>query len=936
MKKSIVSFCFAAALCVCFGCISAFAVEAATELRVYDTDEEYSAADDNEPESFIESIRAASLGVSYAALPDSYDSRENGLDIPVRDQGESSSCWAFSACAAAESWAVLNGFEAEESVNFSEAQLAWFGGRPNSGENSDGINLNEPLKEGGSWTIAAAVLSNRSGIEDEAYAPFPQSIYGYELSDNMRYSSKYCLKNMELYNIADTMEIKSAIMEHGGVEVSYYADLDDKYYSDDRDAYYFDGSAESNHSVFIIGWDDDYSRENFGEVKPSSNGAWLARGSWGSGIGDNGCYWISYEENELKDFVSFDFYRSDELDNNYTYNSDGMKSYITLDTTYQANVFRAEGNETIKAVSFYTYQASGSEKISYTVEIYKGVKWGEDPVNGSPAASASGTIYTNGYHTVYLDKFPTVTEGEVFSVVLKLYGAGGYAAAIMEGGSVSMHCNEGESYFSVNGEEWYSNLQLPGNGEYFSANNNCINVYTTDNSPVDKSFLEYLTEKCSTDHMMQTLVDEARAVLADENASKADVFRAQAHILSVREELNYFEVRFTDINGELIESQKVKYGSAAQAPQAPTVEDKAFVGWSEDFSKIKGDMTVQAVYKTSIPISKASVTGIVSKTYTGSALTQNIKVEYQGKTLVLGKDYTAAYQNNKNAGTAKLIIYGMGDFSGSVTKSFTILPISSSKLTVVFSSVDRIYTGSDIKPSVSVKYGSKTLVNNTDYTVSYSGCKNIGKAGVIITFKGNYTGTVNRYFRIIPKTVPAKTAFTCTTNAVRINWYKVLDCTGYRIYRWNGKSWVTVKTISGKSTVTFREDGLASGKEYKYKVKAYKVVNGVTYWGNASQTITTATRPSAASITKSYRSSNAVRIYWKKTECTGYQVYRYSSAQKKYVKVAVVSNSSPLTLRQGGLKSNTVYKYKVRAYKKTSSGKYIFGSFSSVVSVRTT
>lgn len=932
MKKFFAALSLTAALCAWLGSMSAFADE---DFVVSDIDDDLSYNDTAAEQSDIDIIEKALKRTSYAAIPKSYDSRQHGLDIPVRDQGESYVCWSFAACAAAESWAVLNGFEKEDSVDFSEAQIAWFGGRPNSGGSSDGFNVKSPFNTGGSVLTNASVLSSWSGFDHEEYAAFPKDKDSFELSENMRYSSKYRLKSIDFLDGCDAAAIKSAVIEKGGVAAAYYSHDDAKYFSKDYKSYYCDEVGDTNHSVFIIGWDDNYSRQNFGAVKPKADGAWLVRGSWGSNIGDNGCYWISYEESEIDDLAAYEFYDADELDNNYTYNSDGLGGILSLDVTYQANVFKAKGDETIKAVSFYTYQNEGSERLSYTIDIYKGIKWGGAPDGGTLASSVSGTLDVNGFHTVDLKKLPKVTEGEVFSVVLKLYGADGTVGALIENSKSTMHSNEGESYISDDGENWYSNKRLPVSGGTMNVNNNCINVYTVDNFSADKSFLEYLADKCTDDEEMKALVNEAEEVIADENASKADVERAQAHILSLREELAYFEVRFTDINGKLIKSQKVRYGSAATAPTAPAVSNKAFTGWSADYSKVKGDMTVQAQYKDLIPISKATVTGVVSKTYSGSALQQDIKVVYGKKTLVLGRDYTVSYQNNINAGTAKLVIYGKGDFSGSVVKSFTILPISSSRLTVVFSAADRIYTGSDIKPSVSVKSGSKVLKKNSDYTVTYTQCKNIGKACVKIVFKGNYSGTVCKYFKIVPKTVPSKTTFTCTSNAVRINWHKVLNCSGYKIYRYNGKSWVAVGNVSGNSTVSFKDSGLRSGKEYKYKVKAYKTVGGVTYFGQASKTVTAATRPAKTAINKSYSSSSAARIYWKKTECTGYQIFRYSSAQKKYVKVVVVSNSSPLTFRQGGLKRNTVYKYKLRAYKKTSAGKYIFGAFSNVISVRT-
>ena len=71
-------------------------------------------------------------------------------------------------------------------------------------------------------------------------------------------------------------------------------------------------------------------------------------------------------------------------------------------------------------------------------------------------------------------------------------------------------------------------------------------------------------------------------------------------------------------------------------------------------------------------ISKCSVTGIKPKTYIGKAHTQSITVKDASKTLKNGTDYTVSYKNNKNAGTATIVITGKGSYEGTITKTFKI------------------------------------------------------------------------------------------------------------------------------------------------------------------------------------------------------------------------------------------------------------------------
>ncbi|MBR0529996.1 MAG: leucine-rich repeat protein [Ruminococcus sp.] len=137
-----------------------------------------------------------------------------------------------------------------------------------------------------------------------------------------------------------------------------------------------------------------------------------------------------------------------------------------------------------------------------------------------------------------------------------------------------------------------------------------------------------------------------------------------------------------------------------------------------------------------------------SFTYTGSAIQPAVTVKNGSTTLTNGTDYTLSYSNNTNAGTATVTISGKGKYGGSLAKTFTISPKSISSCTMTLSGTTFNYTGSAIQPTVTVKSGSTTLVNGTDYTLTYSNNTNIGTASVTATGKGNYSGTVSKTFTI--------------------------------------------------------------------------------------------------------------------------------------------------------------------------------------------
>ena len=186
------------------------------------------------------------------------------------------------------------------------------------------------------------------------------------------------------------------------------------------------------------------------------------------------------------------------------------------------------------------------------------------------------------------------------------------------------------------------------------------------------------------------------------------------------------------------------------------------------------------------------------------------------------------------------------------------------------------------------------------------------------------------------KKLTAKTTYTCTTNAIRINWNKLSGVTGYKIFRYDDakKKWVAVKAIYNPNTTNYKISGLKSGKVYKFRVKAFVKENGKFYFGESCSTISTATRPNTTTVTKANKTSTAVRLFWKKTTCTGYRILRYDSAKKKWVRVTAVGSSSTTQYKISGLKKNTTYKFKVQPYVKVGS-KVIDGAASAVFTVKT-
>lgn len=242
-----------------------------------------------------------------------------------------------------------------------------------------------------------------------------------------------------------------------------------------------------------------------------------------------------------------------------------------------------------------------------------------------------------------------------------------------------------------------------------------------------------------------------------------------------------------------------------------------------------------------ISISKASVTLSTSTyAYDGKAKKPGVTVKLNGKTLKNGTDYTVSYSNNTKVGTAKVTITGKGNYTGSVSKTFSIK--NNFKKATVSGISTKAFTGKNITQSITVKYNGKTLKNGTDYTVSYSNNKKIGTATVKIAGKGSYTGTATKTFKINPAKQEIQ-KLTAKSKAFFVDWAQKGSATGYEIqYATNSKFTSAKKvTITNKKTDKTTISKLSGKKKYYVRVRSYTTVKGTKYYGawSASKSVTT-------------------------------------------------------------------------------------------------
>ena len=400
---------------------------------------------------------------SYAApmLGEGEEGEGGGADVSVpaqfslvdsmpaaRDQNPYGSCWAFGTLASVESNLITQGIvEDPDDIDLSEMQLIYYMYHPTvdplgnitPGEGS--YRSDDELIDGGRSDYAMNVLSHWNGIASENdHANFAYGVYGSNVSalegdwdpSLATEYNDYILKGYYAINLADADQLKAAIIENGAAATGYThfynsiytgTDVDTgeytvNYYSGKEPSYSNNGVG-GGHAVAIVGWDDNYAKENFGgDFQPENDGAWLIRNSWGADWGMGGYFWMSYEEKTMDStaFIAI-MQTADAYDNNYFYDG-GSIYYPSAKVLGAVNKFTAKGSEILRAVSVVFPEDT---EVSYTVDIYLNPADNDFLKNEEPVAAAhtEGVTTFAGMYTIPLASPVALKDGDVFAVVIR-------------------------------------------------------------------------------------------------------------------------------------------------------------------------------------------------------------------------------------------------------------------------------------------------------------------------------------------------------------------------------------------------------------------------------------------------------------------------------------------------------------------------------------
>lgn len=439
-------------------------------------------------------------------LPRTYSSRDLGYVTQSDNQGSFGTCWAFSMNAALEGYLLSHGYANQPSdVDLSERHLTYFAFHVSpdllgntAGDATEAVGAHY-LDRGATLTMGSHVLESWTGCALENSVPTYADLlgvyksYGWAsdaffnevaLSQELSHSvNSYHVTGSLRIPLRDSNDIKAAIMEYGAVAAGYKQTA--SCYNSATYAYYNPSVSQgSGHGIAIIGWDDDFSADDFkGPIKPSGNGAWLIKNSWGPTWGDQGCFWISYEDPTLVTStgkaLAMQAEPADVVDNIYQYDGASGECYNTVASGGSiASVFTARANqggaERLDAVSFSLTDVN----VDYSVQVYTNLENQSDPTSGRAMLDEPVTGRTTyaGYYTAKLPHPVQMREGTTYAAVVTLshrdgtpvgydvdctYGAHGRYASTYRWVDYTSHVEEGQSFeLDAPGETW-ADLALP-------------------------------------------------------------------------------------------------------------------------------------------------------------------------------------------------------------------------------------------------------------------------------------------------------------------------------------------------------------------------------------------------------------------------------------------------------------------------------------------
>lgn len=646
-------------------------------------------------------------------LPARYNLAENGFVTDVKNQQDSGNCWAFAALASLET-CVLKA--SNKTFNFSVENMK------NLIEMYSAYGWKMETNEGGYNGMPMGYLASWLGPVNATLDPFDdKGTLSPLLDSEMHIQNIYVLPARTSYT--DNDAIKEAILKYGGLYASYYHSAG--YFNSKTNAYYDPYTGNGNHAITVVGWDDNYSKNNF-YTAPAGDGAFIVKNSWGSSWGDNGYFYISYYDRVLfavnKDNQAFTYILNDTVryTKNYQYDVAGMTDYLITGkkTVWYKNIYNATGNEAIAAVSTFF-----NTTVDYEISIY---------VNDVLQLTQNGRHEGSGYYTIPLKEYVPVAVGDIFKIVVKLANPqNGYAAVPISEQLSTTRCYyaPGVSYFSNDGKKWTDLYDYSASAYSHTYNSQvaCLKAFTVADMQNTTVTLNNITPKVQEFSEIIATVTDAKGKMAKIGEVIFSI-NGTNYTAGVVDGVAKINVYFDEVGDYVIsanyQNNGLYNGSFVQKTVSVTKTDVNLTAYIGDI--VYGENPIVSINVTSV--AGVNVTGDVVLTISGKKYIVNVvnglAVFEIPEVLDAGKYHAeVSYLGSEKYNAAD----GTADFT--VAKKEITMNVT----------IDKDYRDITVNVNLSEKLdGNLTvLVNNTPYTLSYTN----GTGSLIfknLTY-GNYT-----------------------------------------------------------------------------------------------------------------------------------------------------------------------------------------------------
>jgi hypothetical protein len=314
-------------------------------------------------------------------------------------------------------------------------------------------SFNASQFDGGEYSMALAYLTAWQGPVLEKDDP-----YGDRVSDSSLQPVVH-VQEAQIIAPKNFEKIKEMVYKYGGVQSSLYTSITNangtsKYYNKEKAAYCYIGEEKPNHDVVIIGWDDNYPKENF-NANIESNGAFICQSSWGETFGEKGVFYVSYMDANIgiHNVVYTGVEKVDNYDRIYQTDLCGWQGILGYESNYGyfANVYESESPEKIRAVGFYATDV----ETSYTVYVID--KFESEDSFKNMRYVTSGVFENAGYYTVKFDD-PVLITGEKYAIVVRITTPNSKRPIAVEMKkdyvTKTVDITDGVGYISLYGQNW--------------------------------------------------------------------------------------------------------------------------------------------------------------------------------------------------------------------------------------------------------------------------------------------------------------------------------------------------------------------------------------------------------------------------------------------------------------------------------------------------